>query len=149
MAEVFFTKYMRTSQMLSKSMVSGNVSKYILVFQSNYVFFSEYVCMIKTKLLNCSSLKKIAVIDHITMLWTEKISIYLLLGFNTLEMQQVFSRKWRELVLICFCFHKDLRFTGQQGKGEVISLTPLYHIRSLQRHLDISWEITAESSPLY
>ena len=51
--------------------------------------------------------------------------------------------------LLFLFLHKDLRFTAQQGKGEVISLTPLYHIHSLQRHLDISWAITAESSPLY
>lgn len=117
MAEVFFTSYMRTSQMLSKLIVSGNVIKYILVLQSNYVFFSEYVCMIKTKLLNCSSLKRIAVADHITMLWREKISIYLLLGFNILEMQQVFSRKWRKLFLICFFFFTQ-RFTIHSTAGE-------------------------------
>ena len=41
------------------------------------------------------------------------------------------------------------RFTGQQGKGEAISLTPFYHFHPLQRHLDISRAITAESSPLH
>ena len=29
-----------------------------------------------------------------------------------------------------------------------ISLTPLYQFHPLHRHLDISWAITAESSPL-
>ena len=117
LAEVFFTSYMRTSQMLSKLIVSGNVIKYILVLQSNYVFFSEYVCMIKTKLLNCSSLKRIAAVDHITMLWREKISIYLLLGFNILEMQQVFSRKWRKLFLICFFFFYTKIYDSQHSRG--------------------------------
>ena len=37
----------------------------------------------------------------------------------------------------------------QQGKGEAISLSPLYHFHPLHRHLDISRAITAESSPLH
>ena len=45
-------------------------------------------------------------------------------------------------------FHEHSRFTGQQGKGEGIFLTPLYHFHPLHRHLDISPAITAESSPL-
>ena len=45
-------------------------------------------------------------------------------------------------------FHEHSRFTGQQGKGEGIYLTPLYHFHPLHRHLDISRAITAESSPL-
>ena len=35
-------------------------------------------------------------------------------------------------------FHEHSRFTGQQGKGEGIFLTPLYHFQPLHRHLDIS-----------
>ena len=46
-------------------------------------------------------------------------------------------------------FHEYSRLTGQQGKGEGIYLTPLYHFHSLHRHLGISWAITAESSPVY
>ena len=46
-------------------------------------------------------------------------------------------------------FHEHSRFTGQQGKGEGIYLTPLYHFHPLHRHLDISRAITAESSPLH
>ena len=46
-------------------------------------------------------------------------------------------------------FHEHSRFTGQQGKGEGIYLTPLYHFHPLHRHLDISQAITAESSPLH
>ena len=44
-------------------------------------------------------------------------------------------------------FHEHSRFTGQQGKGEGIYLTPLYHFHPLHRHLDISRAIAAESSP--
>ena len=46
-------------------------------------------------------------------------------------------------------FHEHSRMTGLQGKGEDISLTPHYQIHPLRRHLDISWAITAESSPLH
>ena len=35
-------------------------------------------------------------------------------------------------------FHEYLRFTGQQVKGEAISLYPFYHVHSLHRHLGIS-----------
>ena len=45
-------------------------------------------------------------------------------------------------------FHKHSRFTGKQGKGEVISLIPLYHFHPLHRHLDINRAIIVESSPL-
>ena len=58
-------------------------------------------------------------------------------------------------MLFCFCFfsvwlffHEYSRFTGQQVKGEAISLYPFYHFHPLHRHLDISWVIAAESSPL-
>ena len=45
-------------------------------------------------------------------------------------------------------FHVHSQFTGQQAKGEAIYLTPLYHFHPLHRHyLDISWVITADSSP--
>ena len=46
-------------------------------------------------------------------------------------------------------FQEHSRFTGQQGKGEGIYLTPLYHFHPLHRHLDISRAIAAESSPLH
>ena len=46
-------------------------------------------------------------------------------------------------------FHEHSRFTGQQGKGESIYLTPLYHFHPLRRHLDINRAITAGSSPLH
>ena len=45
-------------------------------------------------------------------------------------------------------FHEHSRFAGQQGKGEVISLTPLYQFHPLNRHLDISRAIITESPSL-
>ena len=61
---------------------------------------------------------------------------------------------WKKICCqICFSllvfFYKQSRITGQQGKGEGISLTPHCHFHPLHRHLDISREITAESSPLH
>ena len=41
------------------------------------------------------------------------------------------------------------QFAGQQGKGEVISLTCVYHFHQLHRHFRISGVVTAESSPLH
>ena len=52
-------------------------------------------------------------------------------------------------ISIWIFFHGHSRFTGQLGKGQAISLTPLYYFHPLHRHLDISRAINAESSPLY
>ena len=49
---------------------------------------------------------------------------------------------------ICF-FDEHLGFTGQQRKGETISLTPLYYFHPLDRTINISLVVTAESSPLH
>ena len=46
-------------------------------------------------------------------------------------------------------FQEHSRLTGQQGNGEGICLTLLYHVHPLHRHLDFSREITAEGSPLH
>ena len=48
---------------------------------------------------------------------------------------------------ICF-FNEHSRLTGQQGKGDAISLTPLYPFHSFHRHLDISLTIIAHSQAL-
>ena len=64
-------------------------------------------------------------------------------------------KKWVNM-FVCFVvfffsvfFHEHSRFTTEQGKGESISLTPLYHFHPPHRHIDISQGITAESSPLH
>ena len=46
-------------------------------------------------------------------------------------------------------FHEHSWFTWQQGKGEGIHLTPHYHFHPLHSHLEISWVIVVESSPLH
>ena len=57
------------------------------------------------------------------------------------------------VVVLCFFYlgliHEHSQITKLQGKGEGISLTPHYHVRPPDRQLEISWEITAESSPLH
>ena len=50
---------------------------------------------------------------------------------------------------ICVFFHEHSPFTGQQGKGEGISITSLDKFHSLRRHFEISRAITIESSPLH
>ena len=49
---------------------------------------------------------------------------------------------------IWVCFHEHSQFTGQQGKGEGIYLTPLYHFHPLHGRLDITRAINAGSSLL-
>ena len=46
-------------------------------------------------------------------------------------------------------FHSHSRIIGLQEKGEDTSLTPHYHFHPLQKHLNISRVVTAESSPLH
>ena len=48
---------------------------------------------------------------------------------------------------IWFFFHEHSRFTVQQGKRGIYLTSP-YHFHPLHRCLDISRELTAESSPL-
>ena len=64
---------------------------------------------------------------------------------------------WLELCFLFIYFFFYLGFlswifmnhrTAAEGGGGV-SLTPHYHLHLLHRNLDISWAITAESSPLY
>ena len=52
-------------------------------------------------------------------------------------------------VSIWIFFPEHSRFTGQQGKGEAISVILLYNFHPLHRHLNISRAIPAESSPLH
>ena len=46
-------------------------------------------------------------------------------------------------------FHKHSRITKLQGKWEGIFLTPHCYFHPLHRHLDISWTITPDSSPMH
>ena len=62
-----------------------------------------------------------------------------------------FIVRWRFISFFFFFsiwvfFHENSRFTGQQGKGEGIYLTPLYHFHQLHGHLGISRAITARKS---
>ena len=57
---------------------------------------------------------------------------------------QHYALKEIPLFSIWAFFHEHSRFTGQQGKGEAISLTSFYHFLLLYRHLDISRDNTAQ-----
>ena len=59
--------------------------------------------------------------------WYKKICLY----------KETWNRRNSRFSLWVF-FHEHSRFIGQQGKGEAISLTPLYHLHSLHRQLDIA-----------
>ena len=59
------------------------------------------------------------------------------------------SSVWNFLFSIWVFFRNHSRITGLQEKGESISLTRHYHFQPLQRHLNISQAITAESSLLH
>ena len=52
-------------------------------------------------------------------------------GFSTWDISGVFFLSWFT--------HVQSRFTRQQGKGEAIYLTPLYHFHPLHRHLTTGW----------
>ena len=63
------------------------------------------------------------------MLYSDKINI-------SERIDPTESNKSKECMIFFFYwvfFHKHSRFTGQQGKGEAISLTSLYHFHSLYR----------------
>ena len=73
------------------------------------------------------------------------------MGRCSLQIRNSIIPKW-SLQQCIFCsiwifFIDHSQVTGVQGKGEGISLTPHYHFHPLQRNLDISQVITAESSP--
>ena len=48
-----------------------------------------------------------------------------------------------------FFFHKHSQITVQQGKRDVIYLTPLYWFHPIHKCLDISQTVTEETSPLH
>ena len=66
---------------------------------------------------------------------------------NILKIRRDFQTVF--LFAVWVFFHEHSGFTWQQGKGEGIYLTPLYNFHPLNRHLDITRVITAESSPLH
>ena len=60
-----------------------------------------------------------------------------------------FNYRLKSIFFIWVFFHNHSRITGLQGKEEGISLIRRYYFHPLHRHLDISWAITAEGSPLH
>ena len=65
--------------------------------------------------------------------------------FKTSVSEPYFSKDYFFYVVF---FHEHSRFTGQQGKEDASSLTPLSYFPPFHRHLDISRAISFESSSL-
>ena len=86
-----------------------------------------------------------------------ELPFQVLKGYWVIDLDLSSSTKWAviwiTIPMIFFSVRVFLQehswFTRQQGKGEAISLTPLYHFHPLHRHLHISGPITVESSPLH
>ena len=81
---------------------------------------------------------------------------FLALAMSAPRMEDGVVLLWHLLVnLYWVFFHEHAQFTRQQAKGGRrgvgwgISLIHHHHFHPLQRHLDISWEITTESLPLH
>ena len=88
----------------------------------------------------------------IQLLW-ETVGLLVTL-FIVLSTQWMKEMRLLGVSLLFFFFYLGFlsqRFTSHRtaGKREGISLTSPYHFHSLHRHLDISWAIAAESSPLH
>ena len=75
-------------------------------------------------------------------------TISLLYKYNRLTDSVEYGREIYFFSIWVF-FHEHSRIAVLQRKGEGISLTPHHHFHPLHRHLDISWAITGENSPLY
>ena len=82
-------------------------------------------------------------------IWNVKVKIITLVVGPLGAISRQFGNIYIYIFSIWVFFHEHSRSTGQQGKGEGIYLTPLYHFHPLHGHLDISRAITAESSPLH
>ena len=76
--------------------------------------------------------------------------IYLLIKGFAKVVRYIKKDKFRIFFVqnIFLFFHEHCGFTGQQGKGEAVSLTLLCLFHPLYRYFGISRAITAESSPL-
>ena len=72
------------------------------------------------------------------------IGLYFSFFWNNVSKNPILKDNFFFYFGVSFTWHSW--FTGQQGKGEAISVTPLYHFHLLYRHLDISRAITAERS---
>ena len=57
------------------------------------------------------------------------------IGKIEVKVTKMLEQQINEFFSIWLYFHEYSRFTGQQGKGEGIYLTPLYHFHPIHRHL--------------
>ena len=133
---------------------------------SNFTFTIPYTLLKGQKPVYADFTKTFPIItySHIQISWLRPCIHLHIIFKNAIQSHSWFSKvlfvNVDQLHLRCFSvinvfffsiwvfFHEHSRFTGQQGKGEGIYLTPLYHFHPLHGHLDISRAITAGSSPL-
>ena len=103
---------------------------------------------VKVENLNSAQLPN--VVDN-SEIWVtvsnEKLILLVLLILKVSCLTVIFYGNLTVIFFIWVFFNEYSWFTGQQGKGEAISLTPHCHFHPLHRHLDISRVITSESSP--
>ena len=120
-------------------------------------WFDSSVCLSKYVVLSCSDVEISEAVNQplecfLSADFTCNQFLVIINFWKILPLLSM-SNKWMHVFLGFFSvwvfFHEHSRFIGQQGKGEGIYLTPLYHFHPLDRHLDISQAIAAKSSPLH
>ena len=115
----------------------------------HHLFYDGGSCLIETSPLICSAnqwtgfciIGISAIKDSRYSSSTYTKSLFLHVKHNLLFLFLLFFSIW-------LFFHEYSWFTGQQVKGEAISLYPFYHFHPFHSHLDISWIISTESSSL-
>ena len=117
----------------------GVIDSKILPFNCLMLFLS--LSCITWLICICSCSNSLPVHCKIILLGSVLILLFSCRSFGRILLWFFFS--------ISVFFHEHSEITGLQRKGEGISLTPHYHFHPLHRCLDISWTITAESSPLH
>ena len=151
------TQQIRTPIGVPQNIVMENVAKFTekhLPWSSLLLELLLFSCQSQELLQNFAAEHK-SVFDAKRLWWILLAKI--VNGFYPLT---IFSRRLHHacfFVLACLFFfffvwvffHEHSRITGLQGKRVGVSLTPLYHLHPLHRHLDISRGITVESSSLH
>ena len=114
-------------------------------------WFDSSVCLSKYVVLSCSDVEISEAVNQplecfLSADFTCNQFLVIINLWKILPLSSM-SNKWMHVFLVFF--HEHSRFTGQQGKGEGINLTPLYHFHPLDRHLNISQAIATKSSPMH
>ena len=145
---MFFKLFLKISQIVVLKNLNANFTgKYL-----SRTFLTKLHALRTATLLKRDLIKKkplvfsLEICETFKNIFWENISGWLLFVFICVWILRSFRN------CLFFFFLSGFSFTNihrQQGKGEGIFLTPLYHFHLLHRHLDISRAITAESSRLH